>query len=61
MSTPVANVSNLEKESQGEKESVKAHATILKANAHRLNFKEQRSAYFTIAAAAFGLVSDGCK
>jgi hypothetical protein len=37
-----------------------AHAAVFKQQAHQLNNKERLSAYFTIAAAAFGLVSDGC-
>ncbi|KAF8527788.1 MFS Git1p-like glycerophosphoinositol permease [Gautieria morchelliformis] len=35
------------------------HAAVLKQEAHQFNNKERLSAYFTIAAAAFGLVSDG--
>jgi hypothetical protein len=37
------------------------HGKVLKARAQDLNEKERLSAYFTIAAAAFGLVSDGCE
>ena len=37
---------------------VGAHANELKG---RVNPKERLSAYFTIAAAAFGLISDGCE
>lgn len=40
--------------------SAEGHAAQLKAEAHVLNPKEKLSAYFTIAAAAFGLISDGC-
>jgi hypothetical protein len=41
--------------------SVETHAAQLKAEAHTLTAKETVSAYFTIAAAAFGLISDGCE
>lgn len=41
--------------------SVKDHAAGLKAGAHTLTPREKLSVYFTIAAAAFGLISDGCK
>lgn len=43
------------------KTSATHHAEVLKAKAHNLNDKEKLSAYFTIAAAAFGLISDGCE
>ncbi|KII93547.1 hypothetical protein PLICRDRAFT_396161 [Plicaturopsis crispa FD-325 SS-3] len=35
------------------------HAEVLKEEAHTLTTRESMSAYFTIAAAAFGLISDG--
>ena len=38
--------------------SAGGHADELKAEVHP---KERLSAYFTIAAAAFGLISDGCE
>lgn len=41
--------------------SAAAHANELKAEAQTLSPKERLSAYFTIAAAAFGLISDGCE
>lgn len=41
--------------------SIETHAAQPKAEAHILTAKETISAYFTIAAAAFGLISDGCK
>lgn len=41
--------------------SVDAHAAKLKEEAHTLTTRESISMYFTIAAAAFGLISDGCK
>jgi len=41
--------------------SADAHAADLRTEAHTLTTKENLSAYFTIAAAAFGLISDGCK
>lgn len=40
--------------------SVDEHTARLKAEAHTSTAKEKLSAYFTIAAAAFGLISDGC-
>jgi hypothetical protein len=40
---------------------VSADTTELKAKAHTSTSKEKFSAYFTIAAAAAGLISDGCK
>lgn len=39
--------------------SVDAHAAKLKEEAHTLTTRESISMYFTIAAAAFGLISDG--
>lgn len=44
-----------------EQVSAKVLAARLKQEAHTLSPKERLSAYFTIAAAAFGLISDGCK
>jgi hypothetical protein len=41
--------------------SVDTHAAKLKEGAHTLTARESLSAYFTIAAAAFGLISDGCE
>jgi hypothetical protein len=41
--------------------SADTHVAELEAEAHTLTSKETLSAYFTIAAAAFGLISDGCK
>lgn len=41
--------------------SANAYETDLKANAHKLNEKESLSAWLTILAAGFGLISDGCK
>jgi len=41
--------------------SADAHAADLRTEAHTLTTKENLSVYFTIAAAAFGLISDGCK
>lgn len=40
---------------------VDGHAAELPAETHTLTKRETLSAYFTIAAAAFGLISDGCK
>jgi hypothetical protein len=66
MSTSIDDV----KEYDGKKErrvdgkpvvSADAHAAVLKHEAHDLNTRERLSAYFTIAAAAFGLISDGCQ
>jgi hypothetical protein len=37
------------------------HADELQHVVHALNSKERLSAYFTILAAAFGLISDGCE
>ncbi|KAG8219895.1 MFS general substrate transporter [Butyriboletus roseoflavus] len=39
--------------------TVDAYATDLKATAHKLNEKESLSAWFTILASGFGLISDG--
>ncbi|KAF8520353.1 MFS Git1p-like glycerophosphoinositol permease [Hysterangium stoloniferum] len=39
--------------------SAKTRAALIKQDAHQLSPKERLSAYFTIAAAAFGLISDG--
>ncbi|KAF8140134.1 major facilitator superfamily domain-containing protein [Boletus edulis] len=39
--------------------SVNAYETDLKATAHKLNEKESLSAWFTILASGFGLISDG--
>ena len=36
-------------------------AAKLKKEAHTLTSRESLSVYFTIAAAAFGLISDGCE
>jgi hypothetical protein len=41
--------------------SAETHANALRAEAHTMTMKESLSTYFTIAAAAFGLISDGCK
>ena len=41
--------------------SASKHARELQADAHEQTPKERLSAYFTIAAAAFGLISDGCE
>lgn len=41
--------------------SVDAYETNLKATAHKLNEKESLSAWATIFASGFGLISDGCK
>lgn len=41
--------------------SVDAYETNLKATAHKLNEKESLSAWVTIIASGFGLISDGCK
>jgi len=41
--------------------SAEAHANALRAEAHTMTTRESLSMYFTIAAAAFGLISDGCK
>jgi hypothetical protein len=43
------------------KVTAKTHEAELKAAAHDLDKKESLSAYFTILAAGFGLISDGCK
>lgn len=40
--------------------SVDAYETNLKATAHRLDEKESLSAWLTILASGFGLISDGC-
>lgn len=40
--------------------SLHAYETNLKATAHKLNEKESLSAWFTILASGFGLISDGC-
>jgi hypothetical protein len=42
------------------KVTAKTYEAELKAAAHGLNKKESLSAYFTILAAGFGLISDGC-
>ena len=41
--------------------SVEERVEGLKNDHKAVSRKEQLSAYFTIAAAAFGLISDGCK
>jgi hypothetical protein len=41
--------------------SAETHGNALRAEAHSMTKKEALSTYFTIAAAAFGLISDGCK
>lgn len=41
--------------------SVNAYESDLKATAHKLNEKESLSSWLTIAAAGFGLISDGCE
>jgi hypothetical protein len=41
--------------------SADTHAVKLREEAHTLTARESLSAYFTIAAAAFGLISDGCE
>lgn len=41
--------------------SVQQHESNLKPAAYTLSRKQTLSAYFTISAAAFGLISDGCK
>jgi len=41
--------------------TAKEHAAKIKREAHPMSQKEKLSAYFTIAAAALGLISDGCK
>ncbi|KAG1757461.1 major facilitator superfamily domain-containing protein [Suillus lakei] len=43
------------------KVTAKTYEAELKATAHDLNKKESLSAYFTILAAGFGLISDGCR
>lgn len=40
--------------------SVDAYEANLKATAHKLNEKESLSAWLTIIASGFGLISDGC-
>lgn len=40
--------------------SIDAYETNLKATAHKLDEKEALSAWLTILAAGFGLISDGC-
>ena len=40
--------------------SVDAYETNLKETAHKLNEKESLSAWLTILASGFGLISDGC-
>lgn len=65
MSKPVDSVKGHDQEKERRFDSkpvvsASAHAAVLKQEAHQLNNKERLSAYFTIAAAAFGLVSDGC-
>lgn len=41
--------------------SVDERVTSIKNDARPVDRREALSAYFTIAAAAFGLISDGCK
>ena len=41
--------------------SVDTAAKLKKEEAHTLTSRESLSVYFTIAAAAFGLISDGCE
>lgn len=41
--------------------SAEYQAEEITREAHNLTRKESMSAYFTIAAAAFGLISDGCE
>jgi hypothetical protein len=43
------------------KVTAETYEAELKAAAHGLNKKESLSAYFTILAAGFGLISDGCR
>lgn len=43
------------------KVTAKAHEGEIKVSAHDLNRRESLSAYFTILAAGFGLISDGCR
>ncbi|KAF8588658.1 MFS Git1p-like glycerophosphoinositol permease [Ramaria rubella] len=50
---------NQEKESPVESKTVVSAKAVLKQEARALSRKENLSAYFTIAAAAFGLISDG--
>jgi hypothetical protein len=40
--------------------SLHAYETNLKATAHKLNERESLSAWLTILASGFGLISDGC-
>ena len=46
-----------------EKSQVKVadHEDVGSPNVQQLSRKQSMSSYFTIAAAAFGLISDGCK
>ena len=41
--------------------SANVHAVVLRQESYHLTSKEHLSGYFTISAAAFGLVSDGCR
>jgi hypothetical protein len=41
--------------------SAEQHAAELRNQSQALTAKEKLSSYMTIAAAAFGLISDGCK
>ena len=43
------------------KSDVDAETASYSSEQRRLALKQQWSAYFTILAAAFGLISDGCK
>jgi hypothetical protein len=43
------------------KATAKPYEAEQEAAAHDLNKKESLSAYFTILAAGFGLISDGCR
>jgi hypothetical protein len=63
MSTQDSTHAKLERDLQEKTPVVSAetHAADIRAEAHTLTAKETLSAYFTIAAAAFGLISDGCK
>lgn len=47
-------------EPQEKKASAEQHANKIKETAHDLTHRERISTYFTIAAAACGLISDGC-
>jgi hypothetical protein len=61
MNSQVSAQEKLDKQHQNTAVSAVTHAAEPQAEAHTLTPKETISTYFTIAAAAFGLISDGCK